>query len=93
MLNVLLDGREIGTPTSANYARFNSPAVNVRLARANRLTGQTRYRAYGKLAVEIARTQAPLAAYSNDAVFNFVSKRASCLQFTPFLDLAAVCLK
>jgi ABC-type transport system substrate-binding protein len=93
MLNVLLDGRQIGKPTSYDFARFNSAAFNAALSRADRLTGAARFRAYGRLDVEIARTEAPLAAYSNDAVFNFVSERVGCLRFAPYLDLAAVCLK
>jgi ABC-type transport system substrate-binding protein len=93
VLNLLLDGRQIQKPSSNNLARFNSPKYNRLLARASRLTGAARYSAYGRLDIDIARNAAPLAAYEAESVFNFVSKRASCLIFNPFLDLTAVCLK
>ncbi len=93
VLNLLLDGRELAKPGNNNLAHFDSPKYNRLLARASRLTGAARYRVYGNLDVEIARTEAPLAAYATESVFNFVSKRAGCLIFNPFLDVAAVCLK
>jgi peptide/nickel transport system substrate-binding protein len=93
VLNLLLDGRQIRKPSSNNLARFNSPKYNRLLARASQLTGTARYSAYGRLDIDIARNAAPLAAYEAESVFNFVSKRAACLVFNPFLDLAAVCLK
>jgi ABC-type transport system substrate-binding protein len=93
VLNLLLDGRQIRKPYSNNLARFNSAKYNALLARASRLTGAARYSAYGRLDVDIAQNAAPLAAYEAESVFNFVSKRASCLVFNPSLDIAAVCLK
>jgi ABC-type oligopeptide transport system substrate-binding subunit len=93
VLNLLLDGRQIRKPSSNNLARFNSPKYNRLLARASRLTGAARYSAYGRLDIDIARNAAPLAAYEAESVFNFVSKRASCLVFNPYLDLTGVCLK
>jgi peptide/nickel transport system substrate-binding protein len=93
VLNLLLDGRELAKPGNNNFARFDSPKYNRLLARASRLTGAARYSAYGKLDVDIARTAAPLAAYATESIFNFVSKRAGCLVFNPFLDVAVVCLK
>lgn len=93
MLNILFDGRLIGTPYSFNLSYFNSPKPNAALATASRLVGAARYRAYGKLDVELARDQAPAAAYENESVLTFVSKRAGCLVLNTGLDLAAVCLK
>jgi peptide/nickel transport system substrate-binding protein len=93
VLNLLLDGRQIRKPASNNLARFNSPKYNRLLAGASRLTGAARYGAYGRLDIDIARNAAPMAAYEAESVFNFVSKRASCLVFNPYLDLTAVCLK
>ncbi|HEY8630354.1 MAG TPA: ABC transporter substrate-binding protein [Gaiellaceae bacterium] len=93
VLNTFFDGRQIRKPGSNNFARFNSPRYNRLLARASRLTGAARYRAYGRLDIDIARNAAPLAAYEAESVFNFVSKRASCLVFNPFLDITPVCLK
>jgi peptide/nickel transport system substrate-binding protein len=93
MLNVLFDGRLIGTPYSFNLAHFNSPKYNLLLDAASRLTGPARYRAYGRLDVELATNEAPMVAYENESVLTFVSQRAGCLVLNPFLDLAAVCLK
>jgi peptide/nickel transport system substrate-binding protein len=93
VLNLLLDGRQLGKPGSNNLAHFDSRRYNRLLARASRLMGAARYRAYGNLDVEITRNAAPLAAYATESVFSFVSRRAGCLIFNPFLDVAAVCLK
>jgi peptide/nickel transport system substrate-binding protein len=93
MLNTLFDGRLIGTPYSFNLEYFNSPKYNALLDRASRLAGSARYRAYGKLDVDLARHDAPAVAYENESILTLVSKRAGCLVINPFLDLAAVCLK
>ncbi len=93
MLNVLFDGRLIGTPYNYNLAYFSSPKYNARLAAASRLTGSARYRAYGKLDVELARDEAPVAAYEAENDLTFVSKRVGCLVLHPSFDLAAACLK
>ncbi len=93
MLNVLFDGRLIGTPYTFNNAYFDSPKYNALLAAASRLTGAARYRAYGKIDVDLARNAAPVAAYENESILSLVSKRTGCLVLNPFLDLAAVCLR
>jgi ABC-type transport system substrate-binding protein len=93
VLDLLLNGHRIGKTASFNISYFDSPKYNRLLARAARLTGSARYRAYGRLDVDLARNAAPLAAYSNETVFSFVSKRAGCLVFNPNLDLTRVCLK
>jgi peptide/nickel transport system substrate-binding protein len=93
ILNILFDGRMIGTPYSFDVAYFDSPAYNARLDAASRLRGDARYRAYGKLDVDLARDGAPMVAYENESALTFVSKRVGCLVLTPFLDLAAACLK
>jgi hypothetical protein len=93
MLNVLFDGRLIGTPYNFNLAYYNSPKYNARLAAASKLTGSPRYRAYGKLDVDLARREAPVAAYEAENALTFVSKRVGCLVLHPFFDLAAACLK
>jgi hypothetical protein len=93
MLNVLFDGRTIGTPYSVNIGRFDSPKYNALLDAAGKLTGSARYRAYGKLDVNLARNAAPMVPYENERVSSFVSKRVACIVVNPFLDLAAVCLR
>jgi ABC-type transport system substrate-binding protein len=93
ILNVLFDGRLIRTPYNFNLSYFNSPKYNALLESASRLTGGARYRAYGRLDVDLARNEAPLAAYMTENALTFVSRRTGCLVLHPFLDLAAVCLK
>jgi peptide/nickel transport system substrate-binding protein len=78
---------------SNDAAYFNVPKYVRRLARDARRTGPGRYRAFGKLDVELARRQAPLLPYSYDNQLVLVSKRTGCVTFTPFFDLEAVCLK
>jgi peptide/nickel transport system substrate-binding protein len=93
ILNVLFDGRLIGTPYSLDIGYFDSRKFNVRLDGASKLKGSARYRAYGKLDVDLARNAAPMVAYESESALTFVSKRVGCLVLNPFLDFAAVCLK
>ncbi len=95
ILGSLLDGRNV--PRAGNYgsnwAYFNSRKYNRLLRRAAQLSGTARYREYGRLDIEIARNEAPLATYDVEDVYTFVSKRAGCLVLNPSIDLSAVCLK
>ena len=93
ILNVLFDGRMIGTPYSFDLGYFSSRTYNARLDAASRLAGSARYRAYGRLDVDLARNEAPIVAYENESALTFVSRRVGCLVLNPGLDLAAVCLK
>ena len=95
LLDKLLDGRVIQSVGNTNLAYYASPALDHAIDRAERLTGVERARAYGKLGLEVARTDAPLVAYAvlNDRVF--VSARVGCLTYQPVygLDLAGICVK
>jgi ABC-type transport system substrate-binding protein len=95
ILGALLDGRNVprNGAFASNWSYFNSPKYNRLLRRAARLSGAARNRAFGRLDIELARDEAPLASYDVEDVYTFVSKRAGCLITNPFLDLAAVCLK
>jgi peptide/nickel transport system substrate-binding protein len=93
VLNSLFDGSTIGKPGNANWSYFNSPKWNSALRRASRLTGVARYRAYGRLDVELARDEAPAVAYGVDSALTLVSARTGCVTVNPYLDLAAVCLR
>jgi peptide/nickel transport system substrate-binding protein len=93
ILNVLFDGRLIGTPYSLDIGYFDSPRYNSALSAASKLRGSARYRAYGRLDVDVARNAAPMVAYESESALTFVSKRVGCLVLNPFLDFAAVCLK
>jgi peptide/nickel transport system substrate-binding protein len=89
-INLLLDGRFIGT---SNLARFNSVKYNALMRRAARLRGDARYRAYGRLDVQISRDAAPLIPILRPNAATLVSKRVGCVVLRPTLDLTTVCLK
>jgi peptide/nickel transport system substrate-binding protein len=91
-LNLSFDSRFIG---STNWAAFNSPRYDRLLRRAALLRGQDRYRAYGKLDVQLAREEAPIAAVSYSKEPTLVSNRVAvkCMILRPALDITAACLK
>nr|MDP9336967.1 ABC transporter substrate-binding protein [Actinomycetota bacterium] len=88
-INVLFDKRFIG---STNLARFESTKYDTLMRQAARLQGASRYRAYGKLDVELARDAAPLAALGFLSESTLVSKRVGCKVLRPVLDLTTICL-
>jgi ABC-type transport system substrate-binding protein len=93
LVDKLLDGRAIRAVGNSNISYYASPEVNRAIDAAQRLTGVARDRAYGRLGIQVARTDAPLAAY---AVLNarvFVSTRVGCITYQPVygLDLAGTC--
>jgi peptide/nickel transport system substrate-binding protein len=93
-INNLLDGRTIVKDGNNNSAYFNVPLYNRLMARADRLSGPARYRAYAKLALALERDAAPLAVYATWNARVFVSKRVGCAAFNVYgFDLAAACLK
>jgi hypothetical protein len=62
--------------------------------RAASLSSDARYAAYGKLAADIARNAAPMAAYMNRNTRFLVSSRVGCVTvFAHGLDLAGLCLR
>jgi ABC-type transport system substrate-binding protein len=94
LVDKLLDGRVIRAVGNSNISYYASPQVNRAIDAAQELTGVARDRAYGRLGIQVARTDAPLAAY---AVLNarvFVSTRVGCITYQPIygLDLAGACL-
>jgi len=95
LIDKLLDSRAIRSVGNTNVAYFVSPRFNHAIDAAQQLTGITRDRAYGRLGLEVARTEAPLAAY---AVLNarvLLSQRVGCITYQSVygLDLAGVCLR
>jgi ABC-type transport system substrate-binding protein len=96
-VDLLLDGRKIRATGNTNRSYFNSPHYNRLMDRAAHLSGQARYDAYGKLALEIARDAAPMATYIQRRTRFFVSSRVGCVRATGAamhgLDLAGLCLK
>jgi peptide/nickel transport system substrate-binding protein len=89
-VNFLLDGRYIGLE---NHGRFNSATYNARMRSAARLQGAERYRAYGRLDVELSRDAAPRVPVFVQNQSTLVSARVGCVVLRPTLDLTAVCLK
>jgi peptide/nickel transport system substrate-binding protein len=94
LLEKLLDGRVIRAVGNTNLSYYASPAISAAIDRAQHLTGIARDRAYGKLGLAVARSDAPVVAY---AVLNarvFVSERVGCITYQPVygLDLAGLCL-
>jgi ABC-type transport system substrate-binding protein len=96
-VDLLLDGRKIQATGNTNRSYFNSSHYNRLMDRAARLSGQARYDAYGKLAVDIARDAAPMATYIQRKTRFFVSSRVGCVRATGAamhgLDLAGLCLR
>jgi ABC-type transport system substrate-binding protein len=96
-VNLLFDGRTIRPTGNINRSYFNSPHYNRLIDEAGRLSGRARYEAYGKLALDIERTDAPISAYINRYTRFFVSSRVGCVRATGAaahgLDLAGLCVK
>ena len=82
-LDVLLNGNNIQEKSNNNLAYFDVASVNKQLEDANRLTGDARYEAYGKLDVLITSKYAPWAAYDNRNSRDFVASRVGGYVFQP----------
>ncbi len=82
-IDILLNGDNIHDANNNNLAYLNVPALNARMAAANKLTGSARYAAYGKLDLDITKNYAPWAAYDNRNDRDFVSARTGGYVFQP----------
>jgi peptide/nickel transport system substrate-binding protein len=90
----LLDGRTLRASGNANRSYFNSARYNKLIDRAGRLSGMARYDAFAKLAVDIERDAAPMAAYTDRNTRFFVSNRVGCVTAAAHgLDLAGLCVR
>jgi peptide/nickel transport system substrate-binding protein len=80
---------------NTNLAYFDERRYNRKLAAANRLAGEARFRAFSRLDAEIMRNDAPWAPLFEGSAENFVSDRVGCLKAHPVLvrDYAAMCLR
>ncbi len=95
-IDILLNGDNIHDANNNNLAYLNVPALNKRMAAANKLTGAARYAAYGKLDVDLTKNYAPWAAFDNRNDREFVAARVGGVVFQPAyatLDLATFFLK
>ena len=78
-----------------NFSYYNDPAFNRKLDAAAKLSGAKRYRAYGRLALELQRDGVPAAPFSTTASRDFFSARIGCQVYQPVfgMDIAALCLR
>jgi peptide/nickel transport system substrate-binding protein len=78
-----------------NFAYFDEPVYNQRMAGADRLTGATRLQAFSKLDAEIMRDEAPWAPLFEESHWVLYSSRVGCLKNQPvFLrDVGAMCVR
>jgi ABC-type transport system substrate-binding protein len=80
---------------NTNFAYFDEPAYNRRMAAAGRLTGSARFLAFSKLDEDIMRNEAPWAPLLEESKWLFISKRIGCFRPHPVFrfDLATLCLR
>ena len=90
----LFDGTTIRPNQNNDTSYLNDASTNALIARLSRLYGPRRYLQYGRAAYDIARRQAPWAAYGAPTQNAVVSKRTGCVVEQPIygIDLAALCL-
>jgi hypothetical protein len=91
----LLDGRTIRPANNTNFAYFNDPEYNRRIAEVDALPSPARESAFGLLDAEIARDAAPWAPYAVPNDRYYFSDRVGCQLYAPAytLNLAALCLR
>jgi ABC-type transport system substrate-binding protein/class 3 adenylate cyclase len=89
------DGSTIGPTNNINLSYFNDPVFNRKLKAVAKTSGATRYRAAGRLALELERDDAPAAAIAWNTSRDFFSARIGCQVYQPVygMDLAALCLR
>jgi YVTN family beta-propeller protein len=89
------DGRTIGPQYNNDFSYFLSPRFDRQLDAASKLSGPRRYRTYDRLALELERDYAPVAAISTATSRDFFSARTGCQVYQPVfgIDLAALCLR
>jgi ABC-type transport system substrate-binding protein len=76
-INVLMDGTKIQAENNVNVAYFNSKKYNKAMQHAAHLTGKARYRAYGKLDIDITKKAAPWAAMGDSTNQFFYSSHVA----------------
>ncbi len=91
----IFDGSTIRPTNNFNFSYFNDPAFNRKFKAVAKLSGAKRYRAAGRLALELGRDAVPAAAIATTASRDFFSARIGCQVYQPVygMDLAALCLR
>jgi peptide/nickel transport system substrate-binding protein len=82
-VDVLLNGNNIHDTNNNNYAYFNSARYNRQMNAANKLVGNKRYRAYGKLDINISTKAIPNAYWINFNNRDFIGPKTGCWTFQP----------
>jgi len=96
ILDASFDGRLIRASGNTNVAYFTDARFDRKLDAAAQLSGDARYRSYGKIDLDLARSAAPAVAYATfNAIPVFVSQRIGCVHISPLFGLSfgALCLK
>jgi peptide/nickel transport system substrate-binding protein len=95
LVRLLAGANARGTSGNTNFAYFDNPGYNRRLAAADALTGPARFRAFSRLDAAIMRNQAPWAPLFEGADTLLLSKRVGCLRLHPVFirDFAAMCVR
>jgi ABC-type transport system substrate-binding protein len=77
-----------------SYSHFDNPSFDRGLQAAEKLSGTSRLRAFGRLELDLERL-APVAAIATTASQDFFSARIGCQLYQPFygIDLGALCLR
>jgi ABC-type oligopeptide transport system substrate-binding subunit len=95
-VNILLYGETLTQNHNINTSYFDDPAYNRKMEAAARLSGDERFRAYGKLDIDIMRNAAPLAVIFNQNTREFISDKVGCPTWTfawGGLNLVLLCPK
>lgn len=102
-LNQLFDSAYIPPPNLSpnangfynNNSRFDDPYFDHRLRSTALLSGSSRERAYGRVAIDLARDAAPAAAWGLSTTRNFFGTRIGCETYQPIygFDLASLCVR
>jgi ABC-type oligopeptide transport system substrate-binding subunit len=80
---------------AANAVHVDNPGIRLRIEAANRLTGETRRRAWADLDVDLMRDDPPWAPFIHRNTRTLVSRSVGCFVQHPLyrVDLVAVCKK
>jgi peptide/nickel transport system substrate-binding protein len=87
-IDILLNGDNIHEANNNDLSYLNVPSLNKQMAKANSLTGDPRYAAYGALDMQIQKNYAPLLVYENRNVREFVASRIGGYVFSNAHGLA-----
>ena len=94
ILAYLVEGSSGGGATE-NISHFSDAAFNRKLRAVAKLSGAERYRAAGRLALELQRDLVPAAPFAITASRDFFSARIGCQVYQPVwgMVLGALCLR